>query len=47
MPKSGNDSKPPIVRTKNKTIVGTGCFIDQAEILKEHNWEWEWGMGNW
>jgi hypothetical protein len=30
-----DDRKPPILRTKNKTIVGTGCLIHQAEILKD------------
>jgi len=35
MPKTGKDTKPTIVRIKNKTIVGTGCLIDQAEMLKD------------
>ncbi|WP_293335874.1 hypothetical protein [Microcoleus sp. CAWBG58] len=56
IPKTGKDTNPPIVKIKNKTIVGTGCLIDQAEILKDiigmGNWEWgigngELGMGNW
>jgi hypothetical protein len=33
MPKMGKHTNPIIVRTKNRTIVGTGVLIDQAEML--------------
>jgi hypothetical protein len=34
MPKLVKENQPIIVRNKNKTIVGTGRRIDQAERLK-------------
>jgi len=45
IPKLRNEYQPITVRSKNKTIVGTGCLIDQAEIFQDianlsiSNWE--------
>ncbi len=35
IPKELNENQPTRVKIKNKTIVGTGFLIDQAEILKD------------
>jgi protoheme ferro-lyase len=35
IPKEMKENQPTTIKIKNITIVGTGFFIDQAEILKD------------
>jgi hypothetical protein len=35
IPKDMKENQPTTVKIKNKTIVGTGFLIDQAEMLKD------------